>query len=448
MPQQYPSLSPPPDARHFARAVTELGARRPVVARSAIYNAQGLKIIDKGVAIDARLYDRLTQHQLQVPLEDSLDSDPTISGAGLRDAASALVARDRFCAAMAADLGGGEALYEEFSMVPLPRPIAFQLTVLRELQPGLWQHALRSALTAGWLAARSGLTRYDQRLLVAGGLLHDLGMLHLDPLLLRPQVPLTRERRRQLDTHPLVTAMLLQRHHEYPQALLSAVLEHHEALDGSGYPRHLAGAAIGRWGRVLALTELVTAMTADDREAPALRLSLALRMTAARYDPALAREVLRLLAPLREPPPPAGSGDARGDLRQIERLLGDWRAAAADASAGLSSARQAAVEHVAELCDAALKALTASGATAAQLAMLGDADDDDTAGELALIAREAAWQLRAVARQARRRWQRAADEAFPPPLQGWFDAGDAVCARWLGRSEAPAGDVADAGAPR
>jgi len=444
-PQSPPS--PPPDARHFARAVTELGGKRPVVARSAIYNAQGLKIIDKGVAIDARLYDRLTQHQLKAPLEDSLDSDPAISGAGLRDAASALVARDRFCAAMAADLGGGQALFEEFSMLPLPRQVAFHLTVLREMQPALWQHALRSALTAGWLAARSALPRYDQRLLVAGGLLHDLGMLHLDPVLLRPQVPLTRERRRQLDTHPLVTVMLLERHHEYPQALLRAVLEHHEALDGSGYPRHIVGAAISRWGRVLAMTELVTAMTADGREAPALRLSLALRMTAARYDPALAREVMRLLAPLREPPPAAGSGDARGDLRQIERLLGGWRAAAA--AEGLSTAREATVERVAELCDGALKALTASGATVAQLAMLGDAAaDDEGAGELALIAREAAWQLRAVARQARRRWQRAADEAFPPLLQGWHDEVDAVCARWLSRSEAAAGEGADAEAPR
>lgn len=74
------STSPPPapadapDPAHFARAVTELGEQRSVVASSAIYNTQGLKIIDKGVAIDARLYQRLTQHQLKLPLADSVES--------------------------------------------------------------------------------------------------------------------------------------------------------------------------------------------------------------------------------------------------------------------------------------------------------------------------------------------------------------------------------------
>ncbi|MBX3636575.1 MAG: HD domain-containing protein [Rubrivivax sp.] len=352
-----------------------LGGLDAVVARGAIWRANG----DKGVAIDARLYDRLTRHQLKAPLDECLDSEPAVSGARLRDDARAL-AQDRFCAAMVADLKGGETLFEELALVPLPRQIAFQLTVLRETQPELWQHALRSALTAGWLAARSGLARYDQRLLAAGGLLHDLGMLHLDPVLLHPELRLTREQRRQLYTHPLVTVMLLERHHDYPKELLRAVLEHHEALDGSGYPRNVAGAELSPWGRVLALTELVTAMTADGREAPALRLSLALRMTAPRFDAALAREVMRLLAPLREPAPAAAHGDAAGDLRSIEQLLAGWRTAAAAAS-GLSSARRTAVERIAELCDGELKALTASGATAAQLAMLGDAATDaDGAG--------------------------------------------------------------------
>lgn len=447
MPLQSPSTSPP-DARHFARAVTELGEKRPVVARSAIYNAQGLKIIDKGVAIDARLYDRLTRHQLKAPLDECLDSEPAVGGARLRDDARALAQQDRFCAAMVADLKGGETLFGELALVPLPRQIAFQLTVLRETQPELWQHALRSALAAGWLAARSGLARYDQRLLAAGGLLHDLGMLHLDPVLLHPEVRLTREQRRQLYTHPLVTVMLLERHHDYPKELLRAVLEHHEALDGSGYPRNVAGAELSPWGRVLALTELVTAMTADGREAPALRLSLALRMTAPRFDAALAREVMRLLAPLREPAPAAAHGDAAGDLRCIEQLLGGWRTAAAAVS-GLSPARRTAVERIAELCDGELKALTASGATAAQLAMLGDAATDaDGAGELALIAREAAWQLRAVTRQARRRWQLSPGEAFPPPLQAWLDEAETLCARWLSRGEASTGPTPDAPSTR
>lgn len=422
--------SPAPHAGHFARAVTDFGDKRPVVARAAIYNTQGLKIIDKGVAIDARLYERLTRHQLRSPLEDSVDSVPAVSGASLREAAQALCSRDRFAAAMVAQLRQPQALFEELSQLPLPRPIAFQLTVLSEMQPALWRHALRSMVAAAWLGERLGGLRHDLRMLAAAGLLHDLGMLHLDPALLRREGQLGREQRRQLYTHPLVGVMLLERHHVYPQELLQAVLEHHEALDGSGYPRGL-GSGLSVWGRVLGLSELVTAMIDGGHEAPALRLSLALRMNARRYDPEGARLVLEWLQPLRETLPGPQTADPVLPLRDIDRLLQSWSAAAAAVPVP-GPAREAGAQQIAELCEAERQALARSGAAPEQMTMLGeDAGAGEVGAELALIAREAAWQLRGLARHARRRWRLASGESFPAPLQDWFDEVDSVCAKAL-----------------
>lgn len=416
---------------HFARAVTALGDRRAVITRSAIFNVQGLKVIDKGVAIDANLYDKLTRHQLRSPLEDSVESEPVVSGPALREAAQSLCREDRFAAAMLASLHQPGALLEEVGQVPLPRPIAFQLTVLRETQRGLWQRSLRSMVTAAWLGALSGATRHDLRMLAAAGLLHDLGMLHVDPALLKPHLPLGREQRRHLYTHPLLSSMLLERHHEYPREVVQAVLEHHEALDGSGYPRAL-DRTISPWGRLLALGEQVSAMLDAGGEAPALRLSLALRMNAPRFDPELRRRVLDWLQPLREslPGPPAGA-DPAAALRTIDQLLRQWSDALA-AAPPPEPARAEAVRAVAEQCEAIRQALARSGAAPQQLAMLGpDASSSEVAGELALIARESTWQLRTTARFARRRWRLAPDEPFPPSLQAWFDEADAICTRAL-----------------
>lgn len=36
------------DPRHYVRAVTELGEKRPVVATRAIYNTRGVKLLDQG----------------------------------------------------------------------------------------------------------------------------------------------------------------------------------------------------------------------------------------------------------------------------------------------------------------------------------------------------------------------------------------------------------------
>lgn len=419
---------------HFVRALSQLGEKRRVVASGPIVNAQGLKLIDKGVAIDARLYDKLTRHQLRPRLDESVESEHAVDGAGVREAAEKLCAEDRFCAAMVAQLRDSQSLFDELALMPMPGPVAIRLTVMRDVRPDLWQHSLRSMVCAGWLAARLGGSRYDMRMLAAGGLVHDLGMLHLDPVLCAPDVKLEREQRRQLYTHPLLAVMILDRHHAYPKEVLQAVLEHHEALDGSGYPRHL-GATQSAWGRLLALSELVSSLTAAAHPAPARRLSVALRMNASRYDPQARDIVAAWLQPLREAlPEHPGPTEAPEDLRRIAGLLQGWQAAATPAANDAGAARAAASQTIAELCDARHRAQADCGATPDQLALLGsDAQDPDVLNELALIAREGAWQLRTVTRQARRRWQLRPGEDYPPSVQAWLDEAEAVSAATLGR---------------
>jgi len=337
-----------PDPAHFVRAVTELGEQRPVVARNAIFNTRGLKLIDKGAAVDARLYERLMQHHLQAPLDESVDSEPGVTGPGLRDAARRLCEREPFFGAMAADPRMRDMLLDELELVPLPPAIAFQLTLARETQPDLWQRTLRSAVTAGWLVARSGGSRFDVRMLAAAGLLHDLGLLHLDPVLLKPEIELSGEQRRQLYSHPLVSVMLLERHHDYPRELLRAVLEHHEALDASGTAQHRCRRP-QPWGRILSLAEVVGAMFRPDRPAPALRLSLVLRMNRHRYDPDLVREVTALLPAAREAVAAPVAGDPVQILLQVDRLLAAWpQGVPQDASP--TAERALAVDQIHDQC--------------------------------------------------------------------------------------------------
>ena len=425
-----------PDPRHFARAVTELGEKRPVVTSSAIFNAQGIKILEQGVAINARLYERLTQHQLQQSLDQSVAVESAINGDLLREAAQALAATEPLFSAMLDEDRLRERFFEELSLVPLPKAIAFQLTLMHGTQPALWLHALRSAITAAWLGVRHDGTRYEIRLLAATGLVHDLGMLHLDPVLLRPEIELSAEQRRQLYSHPLVSATLLERHHEYPRELLRAVLEHHEAMDGSGYPRQLDSEQISPWGRMLALTELVTSMFEPGRTAPGLRLSLVLRMNRHRYDAALVREVTRLLPSLGTAEPPTMIDDPVQVLLAIDGLLAGWNGAVSASSptgaAALPAPRASAVERVGALCGQVQRVLSSAGASPAQLTQLGaDSLDGALRAELTLVAREAAWQLRNVARQARRRWRLAAGEIHPAGMGQWLSEVDALSARHL-----------------
>lgn len=420
------------DPRHFARAVTDLGERRSVVASTAIYNTQGLKVLDKGVAIDARLFDRLAQHQLRVPLSECVDSNPGVNSLVLRQAVSALAENEPPFAALLGDGRQRETLLTELGLVPLPRAIAFQLTLARESQPELWLHSLRAMLIAAWLGQRSGAPRHDVRLLAAAALVHDLGMLHIDPVLLKPEVELTREQRRQLYTHPLVGRMLLERHHEYTPELMRAVLEHHEMLDGSGYPRALEGEAISPWGRTLGVAEVVSAILVPGRSAPTVRLSLVLRMNRHRYDAELVREVLSALPPAPESGDSPPVGESLRCLREVDRMLRTL-GAGHPADEAVPAEREAAVEQTLDACAQALRTLARAGATDQQLSMLESSPDHVELGaELALLAHEAAWQLRSVTRLARRRWRLGQDESFPSWLQNWVDEADRLVAVPLG----------------
>jgi hypothetical protein len=69
------------------------------------------------------------------------------------------------------------------------------------------------------------------------------------------------------------------------------------------------------------------------------------------------------------------------------------------------------------------------GATNVQLDQLGnEALDEHLLGDLTLFAREAAWQLRSLARQARRRWRQVEESEYPEPLKDWLHRVDVIVA--------------------
>src|SRR5205814_2245663 len=135
--------------------------------------------------------------------------------------------------------------------------------------------------------------------------------------------------------HPLTSSMLVDRFPEYSKDIVRAIVEHHERLDGSGYPRGLAGDAISPLGRVLALAEVVTAMFDGNRRLPEQRVSLLLRINPRRYDAVHVANVHRLL----DVPARATDGDGIAAEPLIARLveltdvLALWRASSAAVAA-------------------------------------------------------------------------------------------------------------------
>ena len=97
--------------------------------------------------------------------------------------------------------------------------------------------------------------------LTAGLFLHDLGMSKIPPFLLEKDKALTAEDRSKVQRHTQVGyEMLAKLDLRFPE-VEECVTDHHERLNGSGYPQKKQGQAIGQLGRLCALVDSYCAMT-------------------------------------------------------------------------------------------------------------------------------------------------------------------------------------------
>lgn len=410
----------------FLQAVVELGSKRAITTSQAIYNAQGVKLLEGGVTVDKGLYDRLVSHRLALPLDECVDAGGGLTGAVLREAAVAAIERWPFFARVAPAGAARNLILESIAGIALPKPVVLHLVLARETRPALFEHGILMALLAAHLVRDAGAGRFGIGMAATAGLLHDLGMLHIDPDLLDSDDRLSGDRLRPVYVHPLTTSMLVDRFAEYPKEVVRAIVEHHERLDGSGYPRGLVGSAMSPLGRTLALAEVVTAMFDGERKLAEQRISLLLRINPRRYDPKGVAAVHKLLAAAPVPAEAEGieAGPLIERLLQLAGVLAAWPAAAAALGRDGGAARQPLLQSMNEQNATLQRMLHDAGITAEQLRGIGEEAGEDAAFrvELWALAEELLWQLHAAAHQLVRRWPAATGDAHPPALVGWLAA--------------------------
>lgn len=115
---------------------------------------------------------------------------------------------------------------------------------------------LRVALIALHVALRLRWPTNERLDLAAAAMFHDLGEMHLDPALFNGQA-LSLGKRRQIFSHPTIAYLFLKEFSTYHPRVSMAVHQHHERLDGSGYPKGLAGDDVVPAARVIGASELL-----------------------------------------------------------------------------------------------------------------------------------------------------------------------------------------------
>jgi len=136
-------------------------------------------------------------------------------------------------------------------------------------------HQRRVTELAEAVAATMGVDVERRHLIVAAGTLHDLGKTAVPTEILTRPGRLTAAEFDLIRDHPR-TGFEILAGIEFPWPVADVVLQHHERLDGSGYPGRLEGSDIRVEARILAVADVIEAMSSDRPYRPALGLDQAL----------------------------------------------------------------------------------------------------------------------------------------------------------------------------
>lgn len=136
------------------------------------------------------------------------------------------------------------------------------LTKIREKDDYLLEHSLNVAILLANFAKHLGMTDNEVNELSYAGFLHDLGKIMIPDEILHKPGRLTDEEMDIMKGHVQHGVDHLLETDIQPH-LIQAVAEHHERLDGLGYPQGKKGDEISMAGRMLAIADMYDALTAD-----------------------------------------------------------------------------------------------------------------------------------------------------------------------------------------
>ncbi|GLX65682.1 HD-GYP domain-containing protein [Paenibacillus glycanilyticus] len=246
------------------------------------FNGYGLHVLSKSTVLTHKDIAKLFQHQVDyVDIEDRRTTEqpdhrtlensvhpkwlpnvrPDYENAvkGFQDlflkaTAGGVVNQDEVAAAFS-------PLLKNFQM---ERDVVSMLLLLNTADDYTYQHSVQVGMLSYYLASWLGYTELEALEISKAGYLHDIGKSRISSSILDKPAKLTEQEFEEVKKHTLYGHEIIQQSfHDQSEFLSVSALQHHERIDGSGYPYGLHGDEIHPVAKIIAVVDIYSAMISE-----------------------------------------------------------------------------------------------------------------------------------------------------------------------------------------
>lgn len=125
----------------------------------------------------------------------------------------------------------------------------------------VFQHSLNVTIFSIALGERIGLSDQQLEQVGLGAILHDIGKMAIPKEILNKKERLTDEEFQLIKQHSTIGFEILRKSYTIPLLAAHCAFQHHERLDGSGYPRGLKGSDIHLYAQIVGIADVFDAVT-------------------------------------------------------------------------------------------------------------------------------------------------------------------------------------------
>ncbi|MBR1876423.1 MAG: HD-GYP domain-containing protein [Lachnospiraceae bacterium] len=138
--------------------------------------------------------------------------------------------------------------------------VAVDINLIKVSDEYTFKHSVDVATMAMIIGKNYGLEKEELRELCTAGLLHDLGKSKIPLEVLNKPGRLDENEFALMKQHSLFGFKILKEKNEFPDSIMRGVLQHHEKINGKGYPQGLSDKQIHKYAKIIAVADVYDAL--------------------------------------------------------------------------------------------------------------------------------------------------------------------------------------------